>query len=133
MRNQTSSTAVLSVIDRYVAVRIALFLLPADMAYLGRSCRSFGTIEDGQQRSLANEAARESFDRAATEEERNTLPRYGDESYVSLLRQLYLLRAPLKFEQLIGKRIRYTTAEYTSQAFRSFRQIIDGTVRSPAW
>jgi len=77
---------------------------------LGRTCGGFGLTQDGQQRSLANEAARQMFESAATEYEINALPRYNVEAEIAWLRQLSLLRKPLGFRQLIGSDIYYPSA-----------------------
>ncbi|EJK64396.1 hypothetical protein THAOC_14872 [Thalassiosira oceanica] len=56
----------------------------------------------GQQRSLANEAARQRFRQSATEDEGSRLPKYDDESDIGLLRALEQLRLPLCFDELVG-------------------------------
>merc|ERR1711862_675395 len=78
------------------------------------TCSRFGSAQDGQLRSFLNKAAHRMFRHLATEYEVNALPRYEDESEVSLLRQLDLLREPLKFGQLVGNNIHYTSAESKS-------------------
>ena len=64
--------------------------------------------QDGQQRSLTNEAAQKMFASVVVEYKRNVLPPYDDESEITLLRQIYLLREPLEFRQLIGNHVYYT-------------------------
>ena len=103
----------LSMFDRNLLFIVASFLPADDLARLGRICSSLGSIEDGQERSLTNDAAHRIF-AFATADERNALPQYDDESDIALIRQLYLIREPLEFTQLIGNRIRYTSAESKS-------------------
>ena len=94
---------------------IVSHLPPADLVNVGRTCGRFGLILGGQQRSLANEAARQIFASAASEYESSALPLYDDESEIAWLRQLYFLREPLEFRQLIGKDIFYTSTESRSK------------------
>jgi len=104
----------LSVFDSTLVIVIISFLPPTALANVGRTCRRFGSVRDGQRRSLANETARQMFESAATEYEIYALPRYGNESEISWLRQLNLLRERFEFGQLIGNNIRYASAETKS-------------------
>ncbi|EJK45604.1 hypothetical protein THAOC_35775 [Thalassiosira oceanica] len=83
-------------------VRCASYLDADGLAQLGRTSARFGIPQAGQQRSLANEAARQRFRQSATDEERSRLPKYGDESDVGLMRALEQLRRPLFFGELAG-------------------------------
>ena len=49
-----------------------------------------------------NEAAHQRFRQSATDEERDWLPKYGDESDIGLYRALESLRQPLCFDALVG-------------------------------
>ena len=100
-------TVDLSMFDGNLVLKVLSYLAPADLVNAGRTCRRFGLTQDGQQRSLTNEAARHIFENIASEYEMSVLPKYDDESEVSLLREVYLLREPLVFEQLVGRYIRY--------------------------
>ena len=102
-------------LDSNIVHYIVSHLPPADLVNVGRTCGRFGLAQDGQRRSLANEGARQFFASTATEYESNALPQYDDESEIAWLRQLYFLREPLEFRQLIGKNIHYTLAESRSK------------------
>lgn len=102
-------TVDLSVFDKNIVIHVGAYLRPTDLVNLERTCGKFGRIQGGERRSLANEAAHQMF-ASASAEERHALPRYEDESNISLLRQLCLLREPLHFGQLIGKHISYTSS-----------------------
>ena len=109
------NTVDLSRFDRNAILHIASFLSAIDLAYLGRTCTTFGVAKDGwPQRSLADEAAHQNFKSTATDVEKNALQRYDDESDTALLRQLYLLREPLEFKQIIGNHIYYISEESKS-------------------
>ena len=112
-------------LDSNIVACIMSHLPPADLVNVGRTCGRFGSAQDGQRRSLANEAASRMFTSAATEYETNALPRYNDESEIGLLHQLYSLREPLDFEQLIGKCIHYTSTETMSSV-----SVTDGRTNS---
>ncbi|EJK61257.1 hypothetical protein THAOC_18293 [Thalassiosira oceanica] len=94
--------AALDVLGSDLLVRCASYLDADGLAQLGRTSARFGIPQVGQQRSLANEAARQRFRQSATDEERSRLPKYGDESDVGLLRALEKLRQPLCFDELVG-------------------------------
>ncbi|EJK48693.1 hypothetical protein THAOC_32486, partial [Thalassiosira oceanica] len=95
-------TAALDDLGNDLLVRCASYLDADGLAQLGRTSARFGIHQAGQQRSLANEAARQRFRQSATDEERSRLPKYGDESDVGLLRALEQLRKPLCFDELVG-------------------------------
>ncbi|EJK53038.1 hypothetical protein THAOC_27591, partial [Thalassiosira oceanica] len=90
------------VLGNDLLVRCASYLDADGLAQLGRTSASFGIPQVGQQRSLANEAARQRFRLSATDEERSRLPKYDGESDVGLLRALEQLRRPLCFDELAG-------------------------------
>ena len=102
-------------IDSNVVTYIVSYLPPADLVNVGRTCSRFGAIQDGQRRSLANEAARRIFASAAAQYDLNALPQYDDESDIAWLHELFLLREQLEFGQLIGKHIKYTSADSKSK------------------
>ena len=83
-------------------VRCASYLDANGMAQLGRTSTIFGIPQAGHQNSLVNEAAHEIFWQSATDEERNCLPEYDDESDIGLYRALEQLRKPLCFRELVG-------------------------------
>ncbi|EJK77850.1 hypothetical protein THAOC_00287, partial [Thalassiosira oceanica] len=83
-------------------VRCASYLDADGLAQLGRTNARFGIPQAGQQRSLANEAARQWFLEGANHEEMSRLPKYDDESDIGLLRALEQLRQPLCFDELAG-------------------------------
>ncbi|EJK53740.1 hypothetical protein THAOC_26758 [Thalassiosira oceanica] len=95
-------SAALDVLGNDLLVRCASYLDADGMAQLGRTSARFGIPHAGQQRSLANEAARQQFRESTTDEERSRLPKYDDESDVGLLRALDQLWRPLCFDELVG-------------------------------
>ncbi|EJK63900.1 hypothetical protein THAOC_15418 [Thalassiosira oceanica] len=95
-------SAALDILGNDLLVRCASYLDADGLAQLGRTSARFGIPQAGQERSLANEAARQRFRQSATEEERSRLPEYDDESDVGLLRALEQLRQPLRFDELAG-------------------------------
>ncbi|EJK51554.1 hypothetical protein THAOC_29263 [Thalassiosira oceanica] len=95
-------SAALDVLGNDLLVRCASYLDADGLAQLGRTSARFGIPQAGQQRSFANEAARQRFLEGATDEERSRLPEYDDESDVGLLRALELSRKPLCFDELVG-------------------------------
>ena len=95
-------SATLGTLDNDLLIRCASYLDADGLAQLGRTSAQFGIPQAGQQRSLANEAARQRFRQSATDGEIGCLPRYGDESDIGLYRALELLRQPLCFDELVG-------------------------------
>ncbi|EJK68512.1 hypothetical protein THAOC_10298, partial [Thalassiosira oceanica] len=95
-------SAALDGLGNDLLVRCASYLDADGLAQLGRTSARLGIPQAGQERSLANEAARQRFRESATDEERSRLPKYDDESDVGLLRALEQLRQPLCFDELAG-------------------------------
>ena len=95
-------SATLDTLDNDLIIRCASFLDADGLAQLGRMSKRFGIPQAGQQRSLANEAARQRFRQSATEDERKCLPKYVGESDIGLYRALESLRRPLRFDDLVG-------------------------------
>ncbi|EJK77899.1 hypothetical protein THAOC_00236 [Thalassiosira oceanica] len=95
-------SAALDVLGTDLIVRCASYLDADGLAQLGRTSARFGIPQAGQQRSLANEAARQRFGQSATGDEGSRLPKYDDESDVGLLRALEQLKQPLCFNELVG-------------------------------
>lgn len=106
----SGSTVDLSGLDGNVILYAASFLPAIDLAHLERTCSRFGVSKYDQERSLANEAAHQTFECNASDDERNALPPYKDESDIALLHQLHMLRKPLEFKRLIGNCISYPSA-----------------------
>ncbi|EJK64555.1 hypothetical protein THAOC_14702 [Thalassiosira oceanica] len=96
------SAAALDALGNDLLVRCASYLDADGLAQLGQTSARFGIPQAGQQRSFANEAARQRFRQSATDEERSCLPKYDDESDIGLLRALELSRQPLCFDELAG-------------------------------
>ena len=96
------SNNTLDVLGSDLLIRCASYLDADGLAQFGRTSARFGISQPGQQRSLANEAARQRFRQSATEEERSCLPKYDDESDIGLYRALESLRKPLRFDELAG-------------------------------
>ncbi|EJK71748.1 hypothetical protein THAOC_06787 [Thalassiosira oceanica] len=101
-RARLQPSATVDVLGNDLLVRCASYLDADGLAQLGRTSARFGIPQAGQQRSLANEAARQRFWESVTDEERSRLPKYDDESDVGLLRALEQLRQPLRFDELAG-------------------------------
>ncbi|EJK55289.1 hypothetical protein THAOC_24992, partial [Thalassiosira oceanica] len=97
-----SNSTLLEALDNDLLIRCASYLDADGLARLGRASTAFGTPQAGQQRSLANEAAHQRFQRSATDEERGCLPKHDDESDIGLYRALEQLREPLSFDELAG-------------------------------
>ncbi|EJK62615.1 hypothetical protein THAOC_16765 [Thalassiosira oceanica] len=96
-------SATLDALGNDLLIRCASYLDVDGLAQLGRTSKRFGIPQDGQQRSLVNEAAHQRFRQSATDEENKCLPKYGDESDIGLYRALDSLRQPLRFDVLAGK------------------------------
>ena len=101
-RARLSQSAALDPLDNDLLIRCASYLDADGLAQLGRASARFGIPQAGQQRSLANEAAHQRFRLSATDEEKNRLPKYGEESDIGLYRALEQLRRPLRFDELVG-------------------------------
>ena len=95
-------SATLGALDNDLLIRCASYLDADGLAQLGRTSAGLGIPQAGRQRSLVNEAAHQRFRQSATDEERNRLPKYGDESDIGLYRALLLLREPLGFDEIVG-------------------------------
>ena len=102
-RARLLQSAALDVLGNDLLIRCASYLDADGLAQLGRTSARFGIPQAGQERSLVNEAAHQRFQQGATDEERSSLPKYGDESDIGLYRALELLRQPLCFDELVGK------------------------------
>ena len=116
-------------------VALASFLSPHDMLSLVLTCKRFGakhgTTSSRSRRMAAREAnksrgsgrevrqrtesislmevaARTVLQTKWTDEDKNALPRRGDESWIGLYQQfLKLFRLPLQFDKLVGNGIQY--------------------------
>ena len=72
------------------------------------TCRRFGGAsivvhsEVGSSISLIEETARRIVHDVANEEQRNALPRYDGENWLSKYNHLQILQMPLTFDQLVG-------------------------------
>ena len=106
-----------------VVISVASFLAPRDMVSLALTCKRFGArygvTSSREARRLAREAKRENtksnkwslmeetarqlLDSEASGPERVALPRRGAESWMGVYHELQLLRAPRKFDQLLGR------------------------------
>jgi len=75
--------------------------LPADgLLNLALTCTRFG-IGDDDSLSLVEETARRIVHDIATEEQKNALPRYDGDNWLSKYNYLQLLQMPLTFDQLV--------------------------------
>ena len=81
--------------------------LPADgLLNLALTCRQFG-IGDDSSLSLVEDTARRIVHDIATEGQRNSLPRYDGENWLSKYNYLQLLQMPLTFDQIAERQIEY--------------------------
>ena len=96
------NSTLIEALDNNLLIRCASYLDADSLVRLGRASTMFGTPQDGQQRSLVNEAAHQLFRQSATDEERSCLPKHDDESDIGLYRALEKLRQPLSFDELAG-------------------------------
>jgi len=106
-------------------VAVASFLSPRDMSSLALTCKQFGA-KNGTKRSSVREegtrnvrqktesislmevAARRVLHTKCTDEEKNALPRQGDESWIGIYQEfLKLFSLPLQFDKLAGDSIDY--------------------------
>ncbi|EJK46268.1 hypothetical protein THAOC_35074 [Thalassiosira oceanica] len=93
----------LETLDNDLLIRCASYLDAGGLVQLGRTSARLGITQDGQRRSLVNEAAHQRFRESTTDGERRCLPKqHEDESDVGLYRALELLRRPLCFDKLAG-------------------------------
>lgn len=110
-------------------VALASFLSPHDMLSLSLSCKRFGAKcgtstkrssakEEGREGreikqriepiSLMEVAARTVLHTKWTDEEKNALPRRGEESWIGLYQEyLSLFHYPLQFDKLVGRCMKY--------------------------
>lgn len=115
-------------------VTLASFLSPHDMLSLALSCKRFGSkhgtttsrerrlavreasktggVRDVRQKieaiSLMEAAARNVLQAKWTDDEKNALPRRGDESWIGLYQEfLKLFYYPLQFDKLVGRHMEY--------------------------
>jgi len=105
-----------------IILRITPYLNAHDLLNLALTCKRFGgTNDDTKQNSsdnnkshytwsLIEEAARQIINR--NEEERNALPRYDGETWLSVYKELELLRAPLTFDLFRGERFQIHDLHY---------------------
>jgi len=103
-------------------VALASFLSPRDMLSLAFTCKRFGdkngtdreeNTREVRQRtesiiSLMEVTARTVLHNKWTDEEKNALPRRGDESWIGIYQEFLLMfRLPLQFDKLVGDGIHY--------------------------
>ncbi|EJK76513.1 hypothetical protein THAOC_01721, partial [Thalassiosira oceanica] len=99
---RATRTVDISRTDQDLVAGIASFLGSGDLVNVGLTCRRLGTRSEGQQLSLVDRAAKVAFETSATDEERTRLPKYDDESHLSLLSRLEQARRPLEFDRFVS-------------------------------
>ena len=91
--------------------KIASYLPAEGFLNLALTCARFGGAPtcdaDDDNLSLIEETARRIVHDVATEEEKNALPRYDGENWLSKYNYLQLLQMPITFDQLVGQQIEY--------------------------
>ena len=105
-------------IDRDLLLEMLSILGSGDLVNVGQTCKLFGSTSAGRQLSLVDQVAKLAFETSATDAERAQLPKYDDESHLSLLNQLEKSRRPLKFDHLVapssnGLRTKYLQGDYS--------------------
>ena len=102
--------------------KIASYLRADALLNLALSSRRFGGAplpDIASSLSLAEETARRIVHDVATEEERNALPRYDGDNWLSKYNYLQLLQMPLAFDQLVGQHIEYVEGNKSRVVNRS--------------
>jgi len=119
-------------------VALASFLAPHDMLSLALSCKRFGdkkqsavreessSTREVRQRtdtmSLMEASARTVLFALATEDERNALPRRGEESWIGLYHEfIVVFRMPLQFDKLAGDSIFHVDSTNRNQHINKAR------------
>ena len=94
-------------------VALASFLSPHDMLKLALSCKRFGDKHGMEEASLIEVAARTVLQTKWTDEERNALPRRGDDSWIGIYQEfLSVFRLPLQFDKVVGQLIEYVEGRH---------------------
>ena len=126
-------------------VALASFLSPHNMLSLALTCKRFGakcgmdkkrsadkedSTREVRQRteniSLMEVAARTVLHASATKDERNALPRRGDESWIGLYHEfIVVFRMPLQFDKLAGDSISYVDNNDKTKVCSSPREVYD--------
>jgi len=111
--NEVSSCNNISTVSNDIVLNISSYLGSKDLVSLALTCRRFGIIKEGNEDSLVNKAAQQIINSKWTSgDERHQLPKYNDESWLELYRELEVLRSPLIFDKLIGPDTEYGMANY---------------------
>ena len=92
-------------LDNDIVVRFASYLCSRDLVNLSLTCRRFGN-KNADGLSLMEDTAKHIICNAQ-QDERDTLQRMADQSYIELYSELEQYRAPRVFDQLIGGLISY--------------------------
>ena len=95
----------ISTVSNDIVLNISSYLGARDLVSLALTCRRFGIVKDDQN-SLVNKAAKDIINSKWTsDDERQQLPKYNDESWLELYHELEVLRSPLIFGKLVGSDI----------------------------
>jgi len=127
-------------------VALASFLSPHDMLSLALTCKKFGDKNgaDNKKRSAAREedtrevrqrtdsislmevAAHTVIFALATEDERNALPRRGEESWIGIYQEfIVVFHTPLQFDKLAGDSISHVDNNDKTKVCSSPREVYD--------
>jgi len=105
--NNDASCNDIGTVSNDIVLNISSYLGSKDLVSLALTCRRFGIIKDDHENSLVNRAAKDILkSKWTTDSERHQLPKYNDESWLELYRELEVLRSPLIF-QLFGSNIKH--------------------------
>ena len=108
VKRQRVSTVESALANIDVLSLLATFLEADELCQVQATCKALGSDApafDGL--SMAEEAARRTFELSASEEEKALLPRHDGEGWIELYHHLLMLRASLTFDQLLGRYIEY--------------------------
>ena len=104
--NEVSSCSNIGTISNDIVLNISSHLGSKDLVSLALTCRRFGIVKNDHKNSLVNKAAQDIINSKWTSDnERQQIPKYDDESWIELYRELEVLRSPLVFGKLVGSDI----------------------------
>ena len=97
----------ISTVSNDIVLNITSYLGSRGLISLALTCRRFGIAKGDSEDSLVSRAAKDILkSKWTTDSERHQLPKYNDESWLELYRELEVLRSPLIFK-LFGSNIKH--------------------------
>ena len=111
--NVDSSCNNISTVSNDIVLNITSYLGSRDLVSLALTCRRFGIVKEGNEDNLVNKAAQDIIkSKWTSDDERHQLPKYNEESWIGLYRELEVLRSPLFFDSLFGQDINHYSNSY---------------------